>query len=530
MLKKEYDDPIAHFTEIVRKMEEKNNEEDSSVNLQISLKESMNINTDKRKNFGYAALSKIYHELEIDKFLRNRQRHSKEEYDANAIMRLLIFSRLLYPASKKKTYENKNVFFEKSDFSLDDVYRSLSLFNKHSDSLQLWLHERIKKQYNRNTDLVYYDLTNYYFEIDEQDELRRRGVSKEHRPDPIVQMGLFIDTNGIPITYKLFPGNTPDKTTLIPALGEIQRQFSLGRIVVVADRGITTADNIWYTLSAKNGYVLSYSIRGANKEFKNYVLDESGYINRSDGFKLKSRLYPREIKVTSSNGRKIPKVVHEKQVIFYSPKYAQKAKHDRAAALAKAEDLIKNPVKYNKSTSYGAAKYVKNLTFDPDTGEILQSAQQHLTFDEAKLREEEKFDGYYAIVTSEYKQTPEKIIDMYRGLWKIEESFKITKSDFESRPVFLSLKDRINAHFLTCFISLIIIRILEYRLGRKHSVRNMLESLAKACCSNVEENYYLFQFYNDVLKDIGEELNIDFSKKYMRLVDIKKVLGEVKKG
>ena len=166
-------------------------------------------NSVNRKNFGYAALSKIYHELQIDTFLKNRQRHSNEEYDANAIMKLLVYSRLLYPASKKRTYEDRDAFFEKFDFSLDDLYRCLSLFNKHSDALQLWLHEHIKEHYNRNTDLVYYDVTNYYFEIDEQDDLRKRGVSKEHRPDPIVQMGLFIDSDGIPITYKLFPVTSP---------------------------------------------------------------------------------------------------------------------------------------------------------------------------------------------------------------------------------------------------------------------------------------------------------------------------------
>jgi transposase len=529
-LEKEYDDPIAFFTEEVRKMNEKNNSEKLPVNLQISLDESMDSNYNARKNFGYAALSKIYHELKIDTFLRNRQRHSKEEYDANAIMKLLVFSRLLYPASKKKTYENRDIFFEKFDFSLDDIYRCLTLFNKHSDALQLWLHERIKAQYNRNTDLVYYDVTNYYFEIDEQDDLRKKGVSKEHRPDPIVQMGLFMDTNGIPITYKLFPGNTPDKTTLIPALGRIQREYSLGRIIVVADKGLTTGDNIWYILSAKNGYVLSYSVRGADKNFQDYVLNENGYIDKGDGFKIKSRLYPREIQVTATNGKKIKKTVHERQVIFYSPKYAAKAKQDRAAALAKAMDLIKNPAKYNKSTSYGAAKYVKNLTFDADTGEILESVRQHLTFDEEKLREEEKFDGYYAIVTSEYKESPEKIIEMYRGLWKIEESFKVTKSDFESRPVYLSLKEHIDAHFLTCFISLLIVRILEYRLKGKYSVTDMLESLSKASCSHIKENYYLFDFYNDVLKDIGKELNIDFSKKFMKLGQIKKILGETKKS
>lgn len=529
-LEKEYDDPIAFFTAEAKKLDEQRLAKNASVTFTLPKNELIPINSVNRKNFGYAALSKIYHELKIDTFLKNRQRHSKEEYDANAIMKLLVFSRLLYPASKKKTYENRYTFFEKFDFSLDDIYRCLSLFNKHGDALQLWLHERISSQYKRNTDLVYYDVTNYYFEIDEQDDLRKKGVSKEHRPDPIVQMGLFMDTNGIPITYKLFPGNAPDKTTLIPALSKIQREFSLGRIIVVADKGITTGDNIWYILSAKNGYVLSYSVRGADKNFQNYVLDESGYINNGDGFKIKSRLYPREIQVTSTKGKKIKKTVDEKQVIFYSPKYAAKAKQDRAAALVKAKDLIKNPAKYNKSSSYGAAKYVKNLTFDAATGEILESARQHLTFDEKKLREEEKFDGYYAIVTSEYKESDEKIIEMYRGLWKIEESFKVTKSDFEARPVYLSLKEHIDAHFLTCFISLVIARILEYRLDGRHSVTNMLESLSRASCSHIQENYYLFDYYNDVLEDIGKELNIDFRKKVLSLGEIKKILGWTKKA
>ena len=204
-LEKEYDDPIGFFTLEAKRLDEQRIAENASITFTFAKNELIPTNSVNRKNFGYAALSKIYHELQIDTFLKNRQRHSKEKYDANAIMKLLVYSRLLYPASKKKTYDNRDTFFEKFDFSLDDIYRCLSLFNKHSDDLQLWLHERIKKQYNRNTDLVYYDVTNYYFEIDEQDDMRKRGVSKEHRPDPIVQMGLFIDTDGIPITYKLFP-------------------------------------------------------------------------------------------------------------------------------------------------------------------------------------------------------------------------------------------------------------------------------------------------------------------------------------
>lgn len=528
-LERQYDDPITYFNKEITRMNEQNAISNSPVTFTIGKDERISTDYTNRKNFGYTALSKIYHELEIDKFLINRQRHLKEDYDANAIMKLLVFSRLLYPASKKKTYESRSRFFEKSNFSLDDVYRSLSLFYKHRDALQLWLHKHIKNQYQRNTKLVYYDLTNYYFEIDEEDEMRRKGISKEHRPDPIVQMGLFMDIDGIPITYRLFPGNTPDKITLIPMLGKIQRNYCLGRIIVVADRGITLGDNIWYILSAKNGYVLSYSVRGSDKKFKDYVLAEKGYTDKGDNFKIKSRLYPREIRVSATNGKKIKKIVDEKQVIFYSSKYALKAKKDRAAALKKAKDLIRDPARYNKSTSYGAAKYIKNLTFDSKTGEILESVGQSLVFDEEKLREEEKLDGYYAIVTSEYKEPAEKIIEIYRGLWKIEESFKITKSNFETRPVYLSLREHIESHFLTCFIALVIARILELRMEGKYSLTAMIESLRKASCSHIQENYFLFDYYDDVLFDIGRKLNIDFGKKCIRLGEIKKILAEVKK-
>ncbi|MEQ6378754.1 IS1634 family transposase [Bacillaceae bacterium S4-13-56] len=529
-LEKQYDDPIAFFEEKVKQMNKQQDTDRSAINFSIDKGERLQTDQVNRKNLGYAALSKIYHELGIHTFFTNRQRHTKNDYDANSIMKLLVFGRLLYPASKKKTFENKDAFFEKMDFSLDDIYRCLSFFNKHKDALQLWMHERIKAQYGRNTSLVYYDVTNYYFEIDEQDELRRKGVSKEHRPDPIVQMGLFMDTDGIPITYGLYPGNTLDKQTLIPMLGRIQRNFSLGKIIVVADKGMTTGDNIWYTLSAKNGYILSYSIRGADRKFKDYVLDQNGYRSIGNDFRIKSRLYPREITVTAKSGKKVKKTVDEKQVIFYSRKYALKAKTDRAAALEKARDLVGNPSKYNRATSFGAAKYVKNLTFDKKTGEILDSAKQSLFFDEEKLRMEEELDGYYAIMTSEYQESDERIVELYRGLWKIEESFKVTKSDLESRPIYLSKQEHIEAHFLTCFVSLVIARVLERRLKGKYSVTAILDSLRKASCSHIQENYYLFDFYDEVLSDIRKELGIDLGQKCLSLGEIKKILGAIKKG
>lgn len=530
VVEKQYPDPIAHFTEVARQMTAEYKEQTKPVHIEFYLKQLMEKNYDECKNFGYAALSKIYHELDIKSFLGNRQRSAKTDFNFNSIFRLLVFSRLLYPASKKHTYENRNLFFERSDFSLDDVYRSLGAFAKVKDGLILHLHNRLKAAYGRDTSMVYYDVTNYYFEIDEQDRLRRKGVSKEHRPDPIVQMGLFMDANGLPITYGLYPGNMLDKQTFIPMMDKIQDDFQLKRVIYVADKGMTCGDNIGQILMDKNGYVFSYSIRGANKEFKDFVLNQSGYkFNADHSFKLKSRIYPREITVTAVTGQKRRIAIDEKQVVFYSEKFAEKARRDRAAALQKAEELIKSPAKYNRATAYGAAKYVKGIVFDPKTGEVLTQAKKSLSLDLDLLREEEKYDGYYGLVTSELDELDQKVIDIYRGLWKIEESFKVTKSEFETRPVYLTREEHIEAHFLICFTALLIARILEYVMKNKYSVGTLLDSLKKANCFRLEQNYYVFNYYDQVLADIGQALGLDFSLKYRCLSDIKKILGEVKK-
>ena len=530
LAEKQYPDPIAHFTEVARQMTAEYKEQTKPVHIEFYLKQAMEKSYDECKNFGYAALSKIYHELDIKSFLGNRQRSVKTDFNLNSIFRLLVFSRLLYPASKKHTYENRNLFFERSDFSLDDVYRSLGAFAKVKDGLILHLHNRLKAAYGRDTSMVYYDVTNYYFEIDEQDRLRRKGISKEHRPDPIVQMGLFMDANGLPITYGLYPGNMLDKQTFIPMMDRIQDNFQLKRVIYVADKGMTCGDNIGQILMDKNGYVFSYSIRGANKEFKDFVLDQSGYkFNADHSFKLKSRIYPREITVTTVTGQKRRIAIDEKQVVFYSEKFAEKARRDRAAALQKAEELIKSPAKYNRATAYGAAKYVKGIVFDPKTGEVLTKAKKSLSLDLDLLREEEKYDGYYGLVTSELDELDQKVIDIYRGLWKIEESFKVTKSEFETRPVYLTREEHIEAHFLICFTALLIARILEYVMKSKYSVGTLLDSLKKANCFRLEQNYYVFNYYDQVLADIGQALGLDFSLKYRCLSDIKKILGEVKK-
>jgi transposase len=539
VLEKEYDDPIAHFKKVARRMTEEEKAE-KKLSLSVDMDEKLAPDTDNRKNFGYAAILKIYHELRLDVFFKNKSRHKKFKYNTNSIMIMLVVSRLLSPGSKKKAFEEKGRYFERFNFSLVDVYRSLSHFSEISKEFQRYLNAQITEKYGRNTKTIYYDVTNFYFEIDEEDVLRRLGLSKEKRRDPIVQMGLAMDADGIPLHYDLFPGNTTDKETFRPVIGEVRRNYDTGRIIVVADMGIITGDNIFYLQGKEkgrnfNGYVFSFSVRGGTKAFKEYVLSDKGYLDK-DGkrpdedtdFKLKSRVIARDINVTLLSGKKAKKTVYEKQVVFWGKKYALKARREREEVLKKAHDLAANPQKYSKATAYGAAKYVKNVKFDKKTGEILQ-VKDHLVFDAAKVAEEEKYDGYYAIVTSELDMSDTEVIDTYRGLWQIEETFRVTKGVLETRPVYVSLEDHINAHFLTCFLALTILRIMQKKTGRLFSAERIVECLNRISCSNEQDNVYLFDYRSVISDAIGQALGIDFTNKRLTLGAIKKVLAQAKK-
>ena len=349
----QYEDPIAHFEEVVAQM---NLEKKASKPQQsYDYDPDETFDGDNSKNFGYAALSYIYHELEIDTFFNSRQRSIGAKYNLNSIMRLLVFSRLLYPGSKKNNFENRSKFFERFDFTLDDIYRSLTRFSKFREALQLWIHEHVTSGYGRDTTITYYDVTNYYFEIDKQDKTRRKGVCKEHRPNPIVQMGLFMDNSGLPVAYQLFPGNNNDCTTLIPILQRIRREFGVGKAVVVSDKGLNTAKNAYYLANSRGGYVFSQSVRGGTKELKEYVLKKSGYEQFGDDYKKKSRQFTRKVEFEDESGNIVKADIAEKQVIFYSRDYDRRAKADRAAAVTKAKSLVVNPDKFNKYNSYGAA-------------------------------------------------------------------------------------------------------------------------------------------------------------------------------
>ena len=405
--------------------------------------------------------------------------------------------------------------------------------------------------FGRDPHLGYWDVTNYYFEIPYEDDdvfdddgnlikkgQKKRGPSKEHRKDPIVQMGLLMDSKGIPMAFNTFSGAESEKTNMLPAIRRAKRNLGIERIIVVADRGLNTSDNT-ALLSGKNhddmknndGYVYGQSILGADKEFKAWVLDRDGYENDieidKDGnpvvFRHKSRIYAKKVTLKKQSGKRtLNYEIYQKQMVYYSDKYAQKQKADRERIITKAKSLISNPKLYTRSTCYGAAGYVKNISFSKSTGEIVDGTS--LELDLEKIDEEAKYDGYYSIVTSEKELSDSKIRDIYKGLWEIEESFKIIKSEFKARPVFVKTEDHVNAHFLICYVTLVLMRVIEHLLKEQFTTKQIRNALCSYSCSYLDQNYYLFDYRDEVLDAFGKMYGWDLTQKYMSRSTIKNIL------
>ncbi len=539
-LQKEFTDPIAHFKEVVAQMNTEK-KENKKLTLEIDLNEKLPEESHARYNMGYAVIMKIYHELELDRFFNNKARHEAFEYNTNSIMTLLTITRILHPSSKKRAYEYKDMFFERFDFELHDIYRALSYFSKISLECQQFISDQIHAKFGRNTTLMYFDVTNFHFEIDRPDDMRKYGKEKNNRPDPIVQMALAMDADGIPLYYKLFPGNTHDTKTFIPAFKDVCVRFAPGRVIAVADMGCTSSDNIFFLKGGGrdkrvNGYVFSFSIRKGSEKFKEYVLDDDSYtdengktLKKDFDYKVKSRIEVREIQVTMKNGSKKSILIDEKQVVYWSEKYARKARTEREETIKKALDIIANPKNHNKSTAHGAAAYIKNIAFDKKTGEIYEKPGKMLIYDEKKAAEDAKYDGYYCLITSELEMPQQRVIEIYRGLSDIEDNFKVSKSDLDIRPVHVSREDRINAHVLTCFISLVILRLVQKITDYKFTPEQIINCLNNISCSLEHTNLYIFDYRSNISDYIGKTFGINFSNKRLRLREIKNILATSKK-
>lgn len=551
-LEKQFNDPISHFKQEVEILKKQSS---SKITTTFDTNKDNDFNDD-TFNIGYAYLKTIFKELDINSVLKNKQYSSNIEYSLSKACELLTYSRILDPGSIKYTYEHKNQFFEPFDLSLDDLYRSLSPLLDCKEDIFKTIWKNTKEEYNRDASTSYYDCTNYYFEIEYDDEdiknengeiikkgIRKRGPEKNHRPDPIVEMGLLLDKHGFPISYNLFPGNTSEKETLIPEIHNIKRRHNIDKVIVVADRGLNCSDNMikmaGINLDKENrdGYVYGQSVRGADQEFKNWILSGNYIVDKiiddDDNeiiFKHKSRIYPKKMYITrddkgltkSGNKKKQSITVAQKQMVYYSQKYADKQKRDRQMVIEKAKDLIKNPGAYTRATSYGAAGYINNIKFDKETGVVSNGSE--LSLNEEKINEDAKFDGYYSIVTSEENLSDLELRNIYRGLAKIEETFKITKSEFNARPINVRLEDHIDTHFLICFIGLVIIRILQDKINDKYTIKTLLEKMKNFKCTHETGNLYKFIGYKPEIQYLNRKLELNMDKKYDTRENIKKIL------
>jgi transposase len=544
-----YDDPIAHFREVARIRTEKANEEESKKEIflgSVYADEFMDENEDSMRHMGFIPLSSIYHELKVDQFIINRQRSMSMDYSLNDVMQLLAYTRILSPGSKIASFRQKEKIARPFNCDWFDVYRALDYFASFREELLLHLHEQVRINYNRRTDVVFYDVTNYYFEIDQEDEFRRKGFCKNNTRNPLVQMGLLLDADAIPITYRLFKGNTHDSQTMMPIMQKVRAVYGLDRIITVADKALNSGDNVAFLMAKGDGFIFSQKIRGACQDFQSYVFDPEGYVekrgivrhidawNEKDNsedipvFRMKSRIYPQEFWVTYVDDikRKIPLDV--KQIVCYNELYAKRQKHKRAELIEKAQKIIQNPKRYDKREAGGALRYVRNIEYDPETGECITTKRVPY-LDEKKIVEDEKYDGYYAIITSELDMSDHEVVKAYHELWEIEHSFRITKSDLESRPVHVSLKQRIEAHFLTCFIALLILRLLCKRLDEKYAPEQLIQSLRKYQVCFVKDNVFKTTYYDQIIKDIGETLNLTLNRRFFRTGDIKQLVADTKK-
>lgn len=505
------------------------------------------------KNIGYFLVDALFDALGIGNVLTLHKSRNKLDYDLNGLTKLLTIGRTLSPASKMGTYMQKDDYLLPVTESQDwhEIYACLDELDKKSEAIQKRMNSKVDALVGRNTEVAFYDVTNYFFEIEDNDEdtadesgvptakgLRKRGVSKENRRSPIVQMGLFVDSRGIPISYHLFPGNTLDQATLRPALKNTVDHYAFDKLVVVADRGLTSDKNIAHILENGNGYVFSKSIKKCKKSERQWVLEQEGYLeNKEKSFKVKSKVVTRKIK--NENGESLE--IKEKVVCYWSRKFYLRELKENESFLKTLQMYIDNPSSI-KSEKGKLKQFINEYDVDEETGELLKSKKVK-AINMEKAQEFKDLMGYYMIVSSETEKSETEIIDVYRGLTRIEDSFRIVKSDLKARPVFVSTPEHINAHFLICFIALTMMRIIQTKILEHQgkatqnafdweaglSAARIQQALQTFNADGLPQGYYRITKRNDDLDLILKALGIDHNFRLPTLSELKQYRFQIRK-
>jgi hypothetical protein len=461
-----------------------NFKEDAPLRIEVASNRLMYCKENRRQNYGYKFLEAVYNLLEINSFIKGYEKahRFRGEYSLSDIFKLLVLTRILRPDSKRASCQIKDGFYGmRTDFTLPDVYRSLDHFVDFEVELQRHLNERVKETIGRDLSYAFYDVTNYFFEIDfpdGEDDLRKKGVSKEHRTDPIAAMGLFMDSNGLPVSMSIFPGNTSDSLTLQPTMKDVKESYGLGRLVVVADKGLNSSKNIDVIVNNGDGFVFSQILKGKKgQRYNEKLFDKSGWTSNEDGT-YRYKLFQDEYWGKDKDGKK--EIRTRKVLLYWSKAEADMARRKREEKLEKAARSVKNNAYGIKK---GVDEYTKEDIVDNETGEVLENTKRLRSVDLDKAEKDAMYDGYFCIITSELDYDERKMRQVYGGLWRIEQSFRIMKTDLYARPVFVSKNEHIRAHFLICFVALLVMRIIQHRMGEKAlSAERIARALGTATC------------------------------------------------
>jgi transposase len=501
----------------------------------VSYNTSAVIDKDKRLSFnaGYLFLQQIYYQLGLPSICRKIKKENSFEYDLDNILSRLIYGRILFPSSKLSCFEQSEKLIEEPQFDLHQIYRALTTLSKNSDMIQAELYKRSKKLVKRNTGVLFYDCTNYFFEMEHEGGLKQYGPSKEHRPNPIVQMGLFMDKSGIPLAFCINSGNQNEQLSLKPLEQQIMRDFELSRFIVCTDAGLSSDANRKFNNYGERSFITTQSIKKLKADLKDWCLDPKGW--ELEGNKKKYDIS--ELDNTPENRKKIfykQKLIEgydeERDITFdqtiivtYSLKYKEYQQTVRNRQIERAKKLIEKPSSADKRSQNDAKRFIKKTPFTND-GEIANRAMYEL--DEAAIADEARYDGFYAVCTN-LDDDPADIAKINHDRWEIEESFRIMKSEFEARPVYLQRDDRIEAHFLTCFIALMIYRILEKKLGDKYTCEEIIKTLREMDMRKVGKQGYIPSYTRTQLTDSLHE-NAGFRTDY-ELITPKSMAGIIRR-
>ena len=466
-LKKEYTDPIAHFRAEAKRLTDEGRSESS---FEIPANLMLDPMKKRRVMLGYIFPQSVYYSLGLDMVMRGIRNESKATYDFNRIMRDLIIGRVLSPLSKSSTYEKAFSFPEPPDYDLQHVYRSLSLMAKSFDLIEEKAFKGMKKYADVDTSVTYYDCTNFYFEIEEEDGFRTYGKSKENRPNPIVQMGLFLDRNGLPISMCINPGRTNEQKTMIPLEKLMTERFGIEKFVVCADCGLSGKRNLRFNSTENHGFVVTKSLKKVSEDVRARLMGDGGWKRFGDA---SGRLYSLKEIREDANLRDVifyhderfamgSDGFEERIVTTYCGRLREYQRSVRERQLQRAMELIRQG-KIRKGVNQNDVRRFIVVDSVTENGEVAE--KKVFSIDRERFEEESEYDGFYA-VTTDLDDDPGEIIRINRGRWEIEESFRIMKSDFDGRPVFVSREDRIRAHFLTCYLAFMIFRIIEQKLNK----------------------------------------------------------------